>query len=74
MLLSNQVCLLLLSASLVCEKNAMFVEFAMKLDVTAQREVHDMVQHVLQSDNRLHGLDSTYHSVLSRTLGACSPH
>ena len=72
MLSSNQVCLLLLSASLLCEKNSMFVECAMKLDVSTQREVHDMVQHVLQPDNRLLGLDTTYHIVLCKTLGGCS--
>ena len=68
-----QVCLLLLSAALLCERNTMFVERAMRMETSLQHELREMVEWVVQPHQTLDDLDtSCFHQVLCKPLGKSS--
>ena len=61
--------MLLLSASMLCERNVMFIERATKLDGLVQHHVKEMVEAVLQPNDKLAGLESSFYHILSKPLG-----
>ena len=58
-----------MSAAMLCERNSVFVERAMQMEVSLQHEIRDMVEWVIQPNQNLADLDPCYHQVLSKPLG-----
>ena len=64
----GKVGLLFLTSSLLCVNNAVFVERATNLDVRVQHEIRVMVEHVIQPNHQLIGLDSSFSMILGNPL------
>ena len=66
-----QVALLVMCAGLFSEQVQFFLGSATTLDNRIQHDIKHMVEYVVQPNNSLRGLDSSFYRVLNLPFGMC---